>query len=104
MSVTHSRQRSSQSVTWHERMEQQPRERLREEVRALGRHPLPEASGREESSTRGCRSREGHVGVAPVDGGDSLVPLGRVLDPLEPVPVDELRVELALAEPRTSLD
>ena len=41
--------------------------------------------------------QEGDVGVSPVDDRDGLVELRRVADPVEPVPVDELHVELALA-------
>ena len=95
MSATHSRQTSSQAVTAVPGGRAGPRG-LGIEVRALLRHAPAGPSGREDRLDAGLAEQERDVGGTRVDGSGRLVQARRVADAVEPVPVDELGVELAV--------
>src|SRR4029077_14953410 len=79
-----------------ERVEDAAGKRLGIEVGALGRHPLAAKRNRKDVVDAGLSEQKGHVGPATIHGGNGILGVTRVRDPLEPVPIDELRVELAL--------
>ena len=78
-------------------MEEEPGERLGEEVGALRRHSLASAREVEDLVDAQTAEEERHVRRATVDRSDSVVAMRRVGDAVEAVPVDELDVEFALA-------
>ena len=53
----------------------------------------PAAAAASTSSTRGGAQQDGELGDAAVHVRDGLLPVGRVRDPLEPEPVDDLDVQ-----------
>src|ERR1700675_3997993 len=81
-------------------MEEEPREGLREEVRALRRHALASSSGGEDVFDSGRAKEQRKVGVAAIDTRGRLLHARRVVEPVEPVPVGELDVELAFLSPQ----
>src|SRR6266508_4259432 len=104
-STTASRQSASQSV---KRMEEQARGELRIEVGALLRHRLaPTRDGPDVLDARGAE-QEGGLGLAAVDGGDSLLATWRIADALgrdalhdldvEPVAVEQLVAAVAVQD------
>ena len=76
-------------------MEEQARERLREEVRALRGHPLTASGDREDVLEPRLAEQVRDVCSSGVDRGDRFVRAWRVPDALEAVAIDELDVELA---------
>ena len=80
-------------------MEDEPRERLRREVRALGRHELAASSESEDVLDAGRADEECRIGLAAVDRRRRVVHPPGVADPVEAQTFDELRVQLAVGAP-----
>ena len=72
-----------------EGVEEESRERLREEVRALRRHPLTAPGDREDVLDARRAEQERDVRLAAVDGADGRLDFRRVRDPLEAVAIDD---------------